>query len=833
MRLDNVRITRFGKLKNTEFELKDGINIIYGGNEAGKSTIINFLAVALYGSLASQKTGNETIRKRSLPFDGGHAAGVLEVLYDGKACIIEKRLGTARKEDSTRSYDKSDFLQLPWGQEPGKDMLGISGSTFIKTLFIPQSGASFGEERDEGLVQRLANLIDTGDEDVSYNKAVEVIEEELKGIRNQRKTGSLDAILQKRSILAEKLASSKKSRNDAERLEAELKSLISEIDRTRLESEDLHAAKERLRLGSIREEYFRLRGMRSELEALKSSSTELGSVPDDETLRKLEESETEISRLKDEHEGSLLSAVEAERDLAALSMEMDNYGWFRSASEDSLREMVSLDREIAKLSERLRSLSPDSREMKAISGRRFELKRLLSGYERELNLLKPGTGMWIYMVPVLFMASASLILLNAKYPVAALLAALAILSYISGMRIRASRRRKALSRSDILEDEIIALSKELGLDPIEVLKAKKAIDMMPDEEEAAVLSARLSGLAERRDSILAISQSSDMDDFLKRYDYAKTLTAKEKEIIARRDSLKSESGLILESLKSGSQALIEGLEQFGFSGSFADAGVFLEYLRSQSVKKRNIATREEALDLSIRSLIGDRDENMVTKELELIDSLGLESGITTEELDKRLMENSSREVALTEAIGRATRELADATAGTLDLLEAEDELMSLEIEAESLEKREKSLRLALEVIKESYREFRQGYSPELDRRVSRVFLEMTGTDRSICVSEYFSMEYLEDGFRRDGSFLSRGAYEQLYLALRLATCDMMFGDSMVPLIMDEPFVHYHKDRLEKTLDYLLKSSEKRQYLIFTCHEREIEYLKDKANVVRI
>ena len=833
MRVKRLRITRFGRLKDIDVELEDGINIIYGGNEAGKSTMINFLAVSLYGSLASVKSGRETIRKRSLPFDGGHAAGVLEIEHDNEVCLIEKRLGSTRKEDSTRSYRKEDFGQLPWGQEPGRDILGIGGGAFLKTLFIPQSGSVFSEERDEDLVQRLANLIDTGDEDVSYSKAVEVIEEELKEIRNQRKTGSLDSIYQKRIRLAEQLASSKRCKNEAQDLEDRLKALIGERETLRKENQELHIAKERLRLGSIREEYFRLKGMKSELESLKNSSIELGSVPDDDSIRELEASETEISRLRDEHEATMASSFEAERELAAISMEMEGYSWFRSATDESLREMVTLDREIATLSERLRSLSPDSREMKAISGRRGDLKRLLSDYERELTILKPANGGLILILPSILISFALFFLFDRKYPYAAVIGALCILSYFAGRRVLSSWKHRALKRSDILEDEIITLSRELGLDPVEVLRAKKAIDMMPDEEEARELAGRLSSLSERRDSVLAASMSRDMDDFLMRYDQAKSLSAAEKEGSARRDSLVKEAGISLLSLESSDQALTGGLSRFGFSGSPEDTGVYLEYLKSLSVKRKNLEKRQDALDLSIRSLIGDRDEDEVMKELELIDNLGLEPGMTSEELDRRLKDNAAREVLLTESIGEASRNLSDAASGAMNLISAEDELLSLETEAAALEKREKSLKLALEVIRESYREFRKGYSPELDRRVSRIFSEMTGKERSVGVNEFFSMEYLEDGFRREGTFLSKGAYEQIYLALRLATCDMMFGDTMVPLIMDEPFVHYHKERLERTLDYLSSMSVNRQHIIFTCHEREIDYLKDKANVIRI
>jgi len=341
--------------------------------------------------------------------------------------------------------------------------------------------------------------------------------------------------------LAEELSSSKRCKKDAQVHEERLKALLDEREALRKEITELHSAKERLRLGSIREEYFRLKGMKSELESLKDSSIELGSVPDDETLKRLEESEFEISRLRDEHEAASLSSVEADRELTALSMELESYGWFRSASDESLKEMVSLEREIARLSERLRSLSPDSREMKAISGRRVELKRLLSDYERVLTILKPGTRSWVFILPFVFLSAALFMLFRAEYPFALAMAALCILSYATGRRISSLKKRRALSRSDILEDEIIVLSKELGLDPVKVLRAKKAIDMMPDEEDAKELEGRLSGLLERRDSVLAVSLSRDMDDFLNRYDHARTLTAAEKENAAR-ERLSDERG---------------------------------------------------------------------------------------------------------------------------------------------------------------------------------------------------------------------------------------------------------------------------------------------------
>ena len=48
MKINNLKINSYGKLKDKEIDLKNGINIIYGQNEAGKSTLINFIINSFY-----------------------------------------------------------------------------------------------------------------------------------------------------------------------------------------------------------------------------------------------------------------------------------------------------------------------------------------------------------------------------------------------------------------------------------------------------------------------------------------------------------------------------------------------------------------------------------------------------------------------------------------------------------------------------------------------------------------------------------------------------------------------------------------------------------------
>ena len=58
MKINNLKINGFGKLKNKEIELSDGINIIYGENESGKSSILKFISSILYGT-SKNKNGKE------------------------------------------------------------------------------------------------------------------------------------------------------------------------------------------------------------------------------------------------------------------------------------------------------------------------------------------------------------------------------------------------------------------------------------------------------------------------------------------------------------------------------------------------------------------------------------------------------------------------------------------------------------------------------------------------------------------------------------------------------------------------------------------------------
>ena len=70
--------------------------------------------------------------------------------------------------------------------------------------------------------------------------------------------------------------------------------------------------------------------------------------------------------------------------------------------------------------------------------------------------------------------------------------------------------------------------------------------------------------------------------------------------------------------------------------------------------------------------------------------------------------------------------------------------------------------------------------------------------------------------------VSRGTIEQVYFALRMAADDMLRAEEC-PVVLDDTFVYYDEERLERTLEWLYRN--KKQVLIFTCQKREGQLLE--------
>lgn len=145
-----------------------------------------------------------------------------------------------------------------------------------------------------------------------------------------------------------------------------------------------------------------------------------------------------------------------------------------------------------------------------------------------------------------------------------------------------------------------------------------------------------------------------------------------------------------------------------------------------------------------------------------------------------------------------------------------------------------ALAMALGSLRTANVALQNRFSPELGRRAAEIFADMTGSDWSSILLDrefHLSAETGSDPTRRNVQLLSTGTADQLYLAVRLAICEMILPpEQNPPLILDDALLTFDDMRLGKTLDYLTRLGEKRQILLFTCQGREAAYLSGRAGV---
>ena len=153
--------------------------------------------------------------------------------------------------------------------------------------------------------------------------------------------------------------------------------------------------------------------------------------------------------------------------------------------------------------------------------------------------------------------------------------------------------------------------------------------------------------------------------------------------------------------------------------------------------------------------------------------------------------------------------------GNIDLLNHEIEELEEEIEAKRLES--DALQLAVKILEESVEKFQQSHHNRLSERISEWFGRFTaGKYSGVVLDDDWSPEIrTKEGKSIKPERLSVGARDQLYFAMRLSLAELMSDDVKLPIVLDDPFVHYDDRRLEISKELLDEISVEHQVILFT------------------
>lgn len=253
MKIKNLKINGFGKVKNKEITLENGINLIYGKNEAGKSTILKFIISMFYGLSKNKNGGSIPEYEKYEPWNNEDFSGkIIYELDNGESFEIYRdfnkknpKIFNQNLEDVSKNYtiDKTKGNQFFY------DQIGLEEEIFTSSIITKQTEVKLDNKIQNTLIQKISNILGTGEDTTSYEAIVNKLKKKLNdevGTANtkERPINIIEKRIQQLSKEKDELESYKDNKFSIEKRISEKKELIKE------EQEQL----EKLRLVNLKKE---------------------------------------------------------------------------------------------------------------------------------------------------------------------------------------------------------------------------------------------------------------------------------------------------------------------------------------------------------------------------------------------------------------------------------------------------------------------------------------------------------------------------------------------------------------------------------------------------
>lgn len=367
MIFESIYIGSFGKLSDIKLDFSDGVNIIEGENESGKSTICGFIKFMFYG------LGPKSEEKlRYISWQTACASGTLTFSDAGHRYRIEREVVCATASDGKNAfrekcavYDAETNLPCFKGQSPGELFFGVSASVFDSTVYIRQSsetkigGHELGEEAE--------NILFSGNESINTKKAVA----KLDGARvflmhKNRRGGKIVDLENTRTQTEESLEIAKKASGDIIYLEGTHRQISEKkgeseqrlaVIREELETYERYTMKKAYM--RRKNEKARLAETRDAIEALRQPPEHRGiDIAEESYINALEKKSSELDRASSRYSDAEEELAAANKKLSDMSGKLAIFERFNAAGDGQTRdELIEKTRTMHKTQNKFFSIS--------------------------------------------------------------------------------------------------------------------------------------------------------------------------------------------------------------------------------------------------------------------------------------------------------------------------------------------------------------------------------------------------------------------------------------------------------------------------------------------
>ncbi len=776
MRLEKIYIGAFGGLKDYTLELTDGLNVIYGQNENGKSTIMAFIKMMFYGSGKKQSQISTSPRVRYTPWSGDGMCGRIYFNHKGTRYCLEREF---RKSDST---DKITLRNLDLGtsenveSDIGIRFFGLSAAAFEKSNFISVLSVSSKDETAAGeLGARLSNLVLTGDESVSY-QAVEA-----------RLTAAREALISKSAKKGDYVAG-------CIRLE-ELRSELSAAKNSATAKAELTAAAEENKL--------KYNKLKAEYDGVNKTVNQENDIKNAEKLREYLDVKA--------HLDSLTETLKTSDGKIADEMFVKTARFALNRYEMQAKKVEALSAELKKSEEAIAlSTTQNTDELKAeVAAKNDELSALeakqsaaqseLEGAALKQNDFKSeqkkSSSATLLFIAAALLAVSAILAAIVFWPIAAILLLAAVLMTIGAFGFKA-RDKKELDIRLRAEAELKGREAELKMTIAEIAEKKNALRERISvintalNTDAAVRNQRLAELAERKEGLVAEKQKAE-----------------------------TERG-----------ELLKHFSRYNSSEDTFEITIILDALEGKTEELKAVKGRLAYLARDLGNISYEQAEEKLRT---LPDING--SDIDFAAARKRKEELTS---ALTDIATKTSAILTELKTGFSDTRNTVDIEKEINEATETLAAQKQfydSAALASEILSESFAEVRRSYGSELEKHAIEIFSRLTGGRyETLNVSKSLDMTVEQRGVfgTRELDYLSSGTADQAYLSLRLAIVELISDGEMLPILLDDVLSQYDDTRADEAMSFLKEYSSATQTLLFTCHNSVCSSAKNKGITIK-
>lgn len=194
MKIQKIKINSFGNLEDREIDLSDNINIIYGKNEAGKSTLLKFITNMFYGTSKNKKGREFSDFDRYKPWGKDDFSGKIKyVLDNGEQYEVFREFAKKNPKiynENMEDISKQFNIDKNLGNQFFLEQTKVDEQTFLSSIASMQQEVKLEKNSQNALIQKMANLAGTGEDNVSYKKAIDKLyKKQLDEVGTYRSSG--------------------------------------------------------------------------------------------------------------------------------------------------------------------------------------------------------------------------------------------------------------------------------------------------------------------------------------------------------------------------------------------------------------------------------------------------------------------------------------------------------------------------------------------------------------------------------------------------------------------------------------------------------------------